>query len=90
MKILLVTVIIFTLNGCSALDNIAKNRDLDYTLGCVLVESGLKLGYFNQAGEAEVFKVKCSDELPKGYCFEYESRTGAKVKVGDCEPDNII
>jgi len=82
MKILLVTVIVFMLNGCSSLDNIAKNRDKDYNQGCVVVESGLKLGYFNQAGEAGICKLKCSDELPDGYTFKYHNtRTGCDVGV---------
>lgn len=86
VKTALVISIIFTLSlsGCSTLDSVSKNRDPDYKSGCVAVEAGLKLGYFNQAGLGEVCKLKCTPTLPKDYCFKYKSRAGCTASVGKC------
>lgn len=68
--------------GCSAADKVVDMRDKDYTQGCVVVEAGLKLGYFNQAGEAEVCKLKCSDTLPEDFMYDYDNtRTGCHVGI---------
>lgn len=83
MKILLLSIsILLILSGCSAADKVVDMRDKDYTQGCVVVEAGLKLGYFNQAGEAEVCKLKCSDTLPEDFMYDYNnSRTGCHVGI---------
>ena len=83
MKILLVIAIAFMLNACTTARTIADIRDDDYTQGCVVVEAGMKLGYFNQAGEAGVCKLKCSNALPDGFKYHYKNdRTGCNVGIG--------
>lgn len=70
------------LTGCSTMDNIAKNRDADYTQGCKVTEAGVRLGYFNQAGQAEVCILKCSDTLPEDFMYDYDNpRTGCHVGI---------
>lgn len=81
MKILLFLLSV-ALFGCSAADKIVEMRDPELTQGCVVVEAGVKLGYFNQAGEAEVCKLKCSDTLPEDFMYDYNnSRTGCHVGI---------
>jgi len=68
------------LQGCKTVESF---RDPHLTVGCKVVEAQLKLGYFNQAGETVVCKLKCSKELPENFYYKYDNdRTGCHVEVG--------
>ena len=57
-------------------------QEPSFIKGCHVVEAGVKLGYLNQEGNAEVCKAKCSKDLPKGFTYTYENqRTGCKVTI---------
>ena len=69
------------ISGCSSIE---KMRDPDFTVGCLVVESQIKLGYFNQEGGAEICKLKCSKELPDNFSYKYENaRTGCNVSINN-------
>ena len=81
LTLAIIAVMSYFLVGCSGtIDNL---RDGDFTVGCKVTEAEAKLGYFNQEGTGVVCKLKCSEDLPANFTYEYEnSRTGCKVSVG--------
>lgn len=82
VALLAVLIIVFTIQGCHSA--IEKHRDKDFTNGCVVIESQLKLGIFNQEGVAEVCKLKCSEKLPKNFKYKYENpRSGCSVEISN-------
>ena len=65
--LILAMLLIFSLQGCSGTIESLKDPKMDQ--GCVVIEAGLKLGYFNQEGQAEACKLKCSTDLPDNFFF---------------------
>jgi len=78
------------MGGCSLdraiTDNIQEEK---FIHGCKAVHANANVGYLSQTGTIGVpCKVKCSKELPKGYCFKYEAKTPygtCDIKAGECE-----
>lgn len=68
LSLIIVSVV---LTGCGASDTIIKLRDPSLTEGCKVVTGGIKLGYFNQAGRAEVCVLKCTPTLPEDFVYDY-------------------
>lgn len=82
--LIMLLISIFTIQGCGG--TIEKLKDPSMTQGCVVIGGNAKLGYFNQEGNAEMCKLKCSPELPKGYCYKYDNQqSGCHVQIGDCK-----
>lgn len=77
---LIITATLLTIMGCSSTSGLTELRDNNCTVGCVVVEANIKLGY--STGSAEVCKLKCSDTLPDGFVYEYNNlRTGCHVGI---------
>lgn len=84
MKIIIIMIFLVVLTGCSG--TVQQLKESQMVQGCVAVKAGIKLGYFNQEGDAETCKVKCSPDLPENYCWSYTNQhTGCSVKVGNCD-----
>lgn len=80
--IITVVAVLSSLSGCSS--TIETLKEPEFKNGCVVVETGIKLGYINQEGQAEACKLKCSSFLPEGFYYSYENqRTGCKAKIGN-------
>ena len=90
----IIITVIFSINGCSVNDAISNNlAEEEFNQGCKAVHANSNIGYMSQTGTVGIpCKVKCSEKLPKNYCFKYKSKTpygDCDVKVGDCD-DNPI
>ena len=79
ISVLLFILLLFLVSGCSG--TIQNMREPDFTQGCKVVDSQIKLGYFNQEGQADACKLKCSKTLPDNFSYNYESR-GCSINVG--------
>ena len=66
--------------GCSSTQPLEDLRDNDYTVGCVVVEANLNLGF--SSGSAEICKIKCSESLPDGFVYDYNNlNTGCRIGI---------
>ena len=82
MKILFCLVLVLALNGCSNNLTLEEIRDTDFSQGCILTKAGVNLGAFNKGGDIEVFKFKCSSELPENFMIDYkDKKTGYHISV---------
>ena len=91
--LLLIIGLLYLLSGCSMHDAMSENlREEQFNQGCKVVQANTNLGYMSQTGTVGVpCKLKCSKELPKNYCFKYNSKTpygNCNVQVGECKNDN--
>lgn len=82
MKILLLIISIVVLAGCTSQQTLSDVNHEKFPQGCMLVKANLNLGYINQGGNAELFKLICSNELPEDYMLEYtDPDSGYKVGI---------
>ena len=94
LVVVMILFAVFLISGC-AMDKAISNNiaEESFTAGCKAVHANTTIGYMSQSGTVGVpCKVKCSEKLPKNYCFKYKSKTpygDCDVKVGDCD-DNPI
>lgn len=78
--IAIIIFVLVSLNGCAG--TIETMKEPSFNQGCVVVEGGIKLGYFNQEGNAEMCKLKCSENLPECFSYEYHNvRTGCNLSI---------
>jgi len=83
MKKIIVSCIFLMLVGCGS-PLLNPNVADPYTKGCVAVVSSAQLGALQiGTGGVESCKLKCTDELPENYTFEYtDPRTGCNASIG--------
>jgi len=81
-KLIFILLSLLIITGCSK-EYVNIIRDKDYIIGCVAVTEQVNIGYFGQTGGIEACKLKCSENLPPNYTFEYtDPRVGCTVTVG--------
>ena len=84
MKIILVAILFFSISGCNG--TLVQLQEPTFDQGCYTSNVGAKLGVFNQEGSGEMYKVKCSKELPENYCYKITNQNaGLEAKVGNCD-----
>ena len=77
--LLALLIFIMSLQGCAS--SLEAMKDDRFKIGCAVVDVQAKIGMFNQEGTAEACKLVCSEKLPSGLTYEYESR-GCHVSIG--------
>lgn len=75
--------------GCSPYEAIGENiKEENFSSGCKVTHANADVGYMTQSGEVGIpCKLKCSKELPKGYCLKYSAKTpygNCYVQAGSC------
>ena len=84
MKILMMILLFFSIIGCDS--TLVRLQEPTFKQGCYVSNIGAKVGIINQEGSGEMFKLKCSEELPENYCYEVNNQaTGIRAKVGSCD-----
>jgi len=83
MKKIAISVLLLLLVGCGS-PLLNPNVSDPYTKGCVAVVSSAQIGALQVGtGGVESCKVKCTNELPEDYTFEYaDPRTGCNASIG--------
>lgn len=84
----------YILSGCSVDRAISDNlQEEKFIHGCKAVQAKVGIGYLPQTGQVSVpCKLKCSKELPKGYCLKYSSKTpygNCYLQAGSCVTEEV-
>lgn len=85
----------YLLTGCSVNDAISDNlKEEKFDKGCKVTHANTNIGYLSNTGVIGVpCKLKCSKELPPGYCFKYSTKTPygtCDVRAGSCIETEVL